>query len=106
MKRWALALLGALTCPCHLPLYLALLGGTAIGGALAAYQIWLFAAMWLIFTGAIGGLLLSRRDSGAGVEPAHLSGDELSEERAQSCCAPARLTTSMPSAQREERGDG
>ncbi|MCM8747979.1 hypothetical protein NET02_02335 [Thermomicrobiaceae bacterium CFH 74404] len=60
MKRWALAIIGALTCPCHLPLYLALLGGTAIGGALAAHQLWLFAAMSLIFTGAIAGLLRGR----------------------------------------------
>jgi hypothetical protein len=106
MKRWALGVLAAFTCPCHLPIVLALLGSTAIGGALAAHQLWIFAAMSLIFTGAIAGLLLGRRDSGAGVEPAHLSDDELSEERAQSCCAPAWLTTSMPSAQREERGDG
>lgn len=106
MKRWALAIIGALTCPCHLPLYLALLGSTAIGGALAAHQLWLFAAMSLIFTGAIAGLLLGRRDTGVGVEPAHLTGDELSAERAQPCCAPAPLTTSVPSAQREERGDG
>lgn len=106
MKRWTLGVLAALACPCHLLIVLALLGSTAIGGALAAHQLWLFAAMSLIFTGAIAWLLLGRRDTGVGVEPAHLTGDELSAERAQSCCAPAPLTPSVPSAPREERGDG
>lgn len=106
MKGWALGVLAALTCPCHLPIVLALLGSTAFGGALAAHQLWLFAAMSLIFTGAIAGLLLGRGGTGARAGPAHLSGDELSEERAQTCCAPARLPLSRLSAQREERGDG
>lgn len=106
MKRWALVALAALTCPCHLPIVLALLGSTAIGGALVAHQLWLFVAMSLIFTGAIAGLLLGRREAKAGLEPARRTGDELSAERAQPCCAPAPLTTSVPSAQREERGDG
>uniref|UniRef100_A0A7C2WC02 Mercury resistance protein n=2 Tax=Thermorudis TaxID=1649508 RepID=A0A7C2WC02_9BACT len=57
MKRWALVVLAALPCPCHLPIVLALLGGTVSGGALVAHQLWLFVAMSLIFTGAIAGLL-------------------------------------------------
>ena len=32
------------TCPCHLPVYLALFGGTALGAYLAEY-IWLSAAV-------------------------------------------------------------
>ncbi len=106
MKGWALSVLAALTCPCHLPILLALLGSTAIGGALAAHQLWLFAAMSLIFAGAVAGLLLGRREAKAGLEPTRGTGNEPLEERAQSCCAPARLPMSMPPAPREERADG
>lgn len=106
MRRWALALLGALTCPCHLPLYLGLLGSTVIGGALAAYQLWILVGMSLIFTGVIAGLLFGRRKTKAGLEPARRTGDALSEERVRSCCAPVPQTTGVPSAQREGGDNG
>ncbi|MBX6340926.1 MAG: hypothetical protein IRY97_00585 [Thermomicrobiaceae bacterium] len=62
MKRWLLIVTGVLACPCHLPLYLALLGGTALGGALAASRGWLVAAMAVYFAVAlIGAVLLTGR---------------------------------------------
>ncbi len=33
-KRAASFVIAGLTCPCHLPIYLALLGGTALGGVI------------------------------------------------------------------------
>ncbi len=36
-----------LTCPCHVVMILFLLGGTVIGGVLAAYRAWLFLAFSL-----------------------------------------------------------
>ena len=43
------ALLMILTCPCHVVMILFLLGGTAIGGVLAAFRAWLFLAFSLAF---------------------------------------------------------
>ncbi|MBI3026151.1 MAG: mercury resistance protein [Candidatus Tectomicrobia bacterium] len=50
-----------LTCPCHLPIYAALLGGTALGAALSARLGMTFALMGVVFAGALGAwILLSR----------------------------------------------
>lgn len=54
-------------CPCHLvfllPLALGLLGGTALGAALAANTGWVIAAATVYFVGALAGgiYLISRR---------------------------------------------
>lgn len=45
MKKYVLGITGVLACPCYLPLYLALLGGTTVGATLAAYRDWLYVAM-------------------------------------------------------------
>jgi len=51
----------ALACPCHLPIYAVLLGGTALGGAISAGPGVTFALMGVIFLGALGAwALLSR----------------------------------------------
>ncbi len=52
-----------LTCPCHLGVSAALLGGTAVGGWLVAERAWLY----VLFTAAfVGGLvILFRRDASA-----------------------------------------
>jgi hypothetical protein len=44
----------ALACPCHLPIYAALLGGTALGGAISARPGVTFGLMGVIFLGALG----------------------------------------------------
>jgi len=38
-----------LTCPCHVVMVIFLLGGTAIGGVLAAFRAWVFLAFSLAF---------------------------------------------------------
>ena len=45
------ALLGAafLTCPCHLPIYLVLFGGTALGGYMAENKILVAGALTAVF---------------------------------------------------------
>ncbi|MBI3127683.1 MAG: mercury resistance protein [Candidatus Tectomicrobia bacterium] len=50
-----------LTCPCHLPIYLVLLGGTALGAAVSGSPGVTFALMGVVFLGALGAWnLLSR----------------------------------------------
>ncbi|MEK6710161.1 MAG: mercury resistance protein [Nitrospinota bacterium] len=50
-----------LACPCHLPIYAALLGGTALGAALSARLGMTFALMGVVFIVALGAwALLSR----------------------------------------------
>lgn len=34
LRRWFYLVTAALTCPCHLPIYLLILGGTSVGAAL------------------------------------------------------------------------
>lgn len=58
-----------IACPCHLvfllPLALGLLGGTALGAALAANTGWVIAAATVYFVGALGaGIYLLRRRPG------------------------------------------
>jgi hypothetical protein len=38
-----------LTCPCHVVMVIFLLGGTAIGGVLAAFRAWVFLGFTLAF---------------------------------------------------------
>jgi len=53
------ALLMILTCPCHVVTILFLLGGTAIGGILAAFRAWVFLGFSLAFI--LGLYLMVRR---------------------------------------------
>ncbi len=59
MKQKILIATSVLACPCHLPLWLALLGGSTVGGMLAAHQAWVLIGMTAIFVVALG-LALSR----------------------------------------------
>lgn len=47
--RYLMAALAVLTCPCHLPILLAVLGGTAAGAALSQYVGLALVAMTLLF---------------------------------------------------------
>ncbi len=59
MKRNILITTGVLACPCHLPLWLALLSGSAVGGAVAAHQGLALMGMTVTFVVALG-LALAR----------------------------------------------
>ncbi len=48
-KAYLLLGLAAVTCPCHLPLLLAILAGTALAGALSQYLGLAFLALSVIF---------------------------------------------------------
>lgn len=65
MKRMMLVTVGFLACPCHFPLWLALLGGSAVGGMLAAHQTWILIGMTVTFVVALG-LALHRPGPTAG----------------------------------------
>jgi mercuric ion transport protein len=54
------ALLAILTCPCHVGVAIILLGGTAVGGWLAAQRAWLYVLFTMLFIGGL--VLLFRRD--------------------------------------------
>jgi mercuric ion transport protein len=51
-KRYLSVGLAVLTCPCHLPLLLGVLAGTALGGWLSRYT-------WLVFPAMLGVFVLS-----------------------------------------------
>lgn len=53
------AWLMVLTCPCHVVMIVFVLGGTALGGVLAAFRAWLFLAFSLAFL--VGLWLMVRR---------------------------------------------
>jgi hypothetical protein len=53
------AILMILTCPCHVVMLVFLLGGTAIGGVLAAFRAWVFLGFSLAFL--LGLWLMVRR---------------------------------------------
>ncbi|MBI1743022.1 mercury resistance protein [Candidatus Acetothermia bacterium] len=48
-------------CPCHLPLWVGLLAGTAVGAYVNQYFIWLFAAFTVIFVISLSAALRSLR---------------------------------------------
>lgn len=66
MKRAVLVATGFVACPCHLPLWLALLSGTAAGDVLAAYQGWVAAALTATFVGGLALAVLWPRREPAG----------------------------------------
>ena len=54
------AWMAILTCPCHVPMLLFLLGGTALGAALAAVRIWLYAGFAIAFAAGIALMLRAK----------------------------------------------
>lgn len=50
--RYLMAVLAFLTCPCHLPLWMVLLGGTAAGAALTEHPALAFGALTVAFAGS------------------------------------------------------
>lgn len=70
-KRYLSLGLAVLTCPCHLPLILVVLGGTALGGWLRQYSGVVFLAMLGVFGLALLhglGALSRRQASGSGAQ--------------------------------------
>jgi len=57
--------LAAVACPCHLPILLALLGGTTIGAVLMANVLPVFVLLGVVFVGALA-LGLRGLESGSG----------------------------------------
>jgi mercuric ion transport protein len=53
-RRGLYLLTAALTCPCHLPIYLLILGGTSVGAALQDNAALAFLGLTVIFILALG----------------------------------------------------
>jgi mercuric ion transport protein len=47
--RYVMAAVAALACPCHLPIWLALLSGTALGGVISDHMGLAFVAFTILF---------------------------------------------------------
>lgn len=62
LKGYLLLITAFITCPCYLPLILALLGGTALGGFIAANQTLIFvvALVYFLFALIFGLKILSK----------------------------------------------
>lgn len=56
-KRWSRALAAALSCPCHLPILVIALSGTAAGALLADYMAAAVAIMVIVFVVSLRGAL-------------------------------------------------
>jgi len=54
LEAYLLLGLAVITCPCHLPLLLAILAGTALAGALSQYLAVAFVALTVIFVLSLG----------------------------------------------------
>lgn len=89
---WLLTITGFLACPCHLvvtlPIAVALLGGTSLGGWIATHQgaIALGASIYFVGALALGGTLLIGRRAGRSVPAITSARDAHSQCRA---CDPA-----------------
>ena len=70
LKGAAMLGLAAVACPCHLPILLALLGGTTIGAVLTANVLPVFVVLGVVFVGALAlGLRASEAESGRACAP-------------------------------------
>jgi mercuric ion transport protein len=93
---WFLAATGFLACPCHLvitlPLAVALLGGTALGGWIAGHPGMIFAGASIYFIGALLGgatLLLAGKSTRIHVRAAaEYPDDGMPRTAAEDCCTP------------------
>jgi mercuric ion transport protein len=65
LKGAGIVTLAVVACPCHLPILLGVLGGTAIGAALAANFLTAFALFAAVFIGA-GVVGLRALEAGSG----------------------------------------
>lgn len=71
--RYLVAGLALVTCPCHIPLFLALLGGTALGAALSDHIVAALIALTGLFVLSVwAALRLFTRPSAPGREPGSL----------------------------------
>ena len=70
LKGVGMLTLVAVACPCHLPIALAMLGGTTIGALLAANLLPVFVLLGVIFAGALAvGLRVLESGSGRACAP-------------------------------------
>lgn len=53
LKGVGMLALAAVACPCHLPILLALLGGTTVGALLAGHPLPVFVLLGVVFVGAL-----------------------------------------------------
>jgi hypothetical protein len=84
VKRGLSFVIAGLTCPCHLPIYLALLGGTAVGGVIRENT----GLVTLGLTGAFGASLLYALRTSRGGETGGRQGRCLPRPGAAYCAAP------------------
>ncbi|MBI4642108.1 MAG: hypothetical protein HY731_15580 [Candidatus Tectomicrobia bacterium] len=75
LAGYALLISGFLTCPCHLPIYLAILGGTTLGGLVMKNLLLVGMGMTLYFLIALvlGWTLISAKRAKSGVETKEVS---------------------------------
>lgn len=52
-RGYALLITGIVACPCHFPLWIGLIAGTAVGGFFLANWSWLVAALFAYFVVAM-----------------------------------------------------
>lgn len=95
MKRISFGIVGFLACPCHVPLDLALLGGTTAGGVLAANKGWLLVGMGAVFVVALiafvgGGSPTSRPNLPQPIRSAARVTRDAAADQERHCCVPAR----------------
>lgn len=96
---WALTVTGVISCPCHLvitlPLAVALLGGTALGGWMATHEgaIAVGAGVYFVSALTLGLVLLSAQRSQAS-HPSHVRVGQ--PEREGTCCPPGHSLRADP----------
>ena len=70
LKGVGMLALAAVACPCHVPILLALLGGTSIGAVLTTSVLPVFVLLGVIFAGALAvGLRVLESGSGRACAP-------------------------------------
>ncbi len=87
MKRLLLGAIAVVACPCTYLLYFAVLGETALGGALAAYRGWLVFGLTVVFVAAVSTIVLrlvrSASPARAGSPPAKHAHDVNREQQSE-----------------------
>ena len=70
LKGVGMLALAAVACPCHVPILLALLGGTTIGAVLTANVLPVFVVLGVVFVGTLAlGLRAFEAESGRACPP-------------------------------------
>jgi hypothetical protein len=105
---WFLAVTGVLACPCHLvitlPLAVALLGGTALGGWIATHEgaVALGAALYFVGALTLGATLLLARTRAETVSPEGMDEAAAAASRETVTCLEERFGEHFARARRME----